>query len=128
MKKLFIVMTLALIVLACIPTPTPTPEPTVTPTPIVVMATPAPIDLGKDVITGPPSDWMDLEIWKQFPSAAIWPPVGVEKGIRIYRIFKYEGQDYMAIFEQGKEMWELVDAVKISAPPTPKPSEYMKDT
>jgi len=131
MKKLFIVIALALVMLACnLATPTPTPEPTVTSTPVVVVvtATPAPIDLGKDVIMAPPSYWMDLEIQDQFPGAETWPPVGIEKGVRLYRIFKHKGEPYMAIFEQGEERWELVDAVKIGGPTTPKPSEYMKDT
>lgn len=131
MKKLLIIIMLVLAMLACnLPTPTPTPEPTVTPTPVVIVvtATPAPIDPSKDIITGPPSFWMDLEIKGRFPGAEIWPPVGVQRGIKLYRIFNHDGQDYMAIFEQGEEMWELVDVVEINATSTPEPSEYMKDT
>jgi len=130
MKKSYLVIALlVLAMLACsLATPTPTPEPTATPTPVIVTATPAPIDLGKDVIMAPPSYWMDSEILKQFPDAAVWPPVGVEKGARLYRLFRRNGEHYMAIFEQGEEKWRLVDTIKISATPAPEPLEYMKDT
>jgi hypothetical protein len=107
-KSHLIIMLLALAMLAC------------------SLATP--FDPEKDVVMAASSNWMDLEILKQFPSAVIWPPVGVEKGAHLYRIFKYEGQDYMAIFEQGEQEWELVDVVKLRSPSTPEPSEYMKDT
>lgn len=121
MRKLFIISMLALIVLAC---NLSAPEPTT----VIVTATPAPIDLEKDIVGAPASWWMDLEIMRQYPNAEIGQRVGVERGVRLYRAIEDNGERYIVIFEQGVEKWELVGRVKINATPTPAPPRYMQGT